>query len=370
MLLICDFSPPNPNHLLSLYDRMNNTDVTLVRRKYGDLGPTHHRVIEIPLTPLFLTSSLGGKFVTAVNTFSYVMVGSVVSILAALRFRCTIIHSHYLVPEGLVGLIASIPSHSASIATAEGSDVNIYSKSSLARAIMRLLALRGTVVSVSKPIKARLSALGVKSIYLPTFVDGEKFTFKPPIEKDHTLLFVGSLIEIKRPDLLVEAVAGIPREQLPQDFLVRIIGAGPLKSSIGAKISDSGLQDTVRLEGSIPHDAVRELMSHALIYVSASTMEGTSFALIEAMASGCVIIASDIPGNSAVIADHENGLLFREGDSKALSAAIGEAINDMALCEKLSRNARRTFESNFDIMKSAELLSGLYAQVESRKGAK
>jgi glycosyltransferase involved in cell wall biosynthesis len=364
VLLICDFGPGLPTYLLPLYDRMSNTAVTLVRRKFGDAGPSHLRVIQIPLTTTLGSLGKASTLRVIANVSSYVVAGSVVSLLAALRYHCTIVHSYFLVPQGLVGLVASLFSRSALIVTAVGSDVNVYSRNPMVRVIIGMLARWGTIVSVSLPIKAKLSAMGVESVYIPSFVDGEEFGFRPLEEKENLLLFVGSLVENKRPDLLIEAVAGIPHQRLPKDFRVRLIGVGPLKSSIVAMTRERGLQDMVSLEGDVEHDVVRDLMARALIYVSASTMEGTSFALIEAIASGCVVIASDIPGNSAIIEDHKNGLLFREGDSAALTAAIEEAISDQALCARLARNARRTFESNFDIASSAKLLSGLYARVE------
>ena len=366
VLLICDFGPGLPEQLLSLYEKMRDTGITLVKRKYGSVGPTHFQVIQIP--PAITSGSLG-KAITlrkAMNALSYVLIGSIVSTLAVLRFRCTIVHSRFLVPEGLVGLIASFFTRTPLVSTAEGSDVNIYSGNPLLGAIIRIIASRGAIISVSKPIQAKLASVGVESVYIPNCVDGSIFKFVSIENKERLLLFVGMLVEVKRPSLLIEAVASASKQRLPGDFRVQIVGTGPLESSVRESIRRHGLQDVVSLAGSIPHDAVRDLMVRTLIYVSTSAMEGTSFALIEAMASGCVVIASDIPGNSAIIRDHENGLLFRQGDPSALSTSIVEAINDMELSGRLAKGARRTFESDFDIQRSAELTSGLYAEVESR----
>jgi len=361
VLLICDFGPPLPNNLLSLYEKMGDTYVTLIRRKYYNLGPTRFRVIQIPLT---VTVKKRNRLRTFADLASYLLAGSVVALTATLRYRCTIIHSRFLVPEGIVGLVASVFSRSTLFVTAEGSDVNIHSRNPLARAMITMMASRGTITSVSVPIQARLSSMGVDSVYTPNFVDDSEFKFVPVDRKEHFLLFVGSLIQLKRPDLLIGAVAAIPRELLPRDFRVRMIGAGPLEASLAAMIGERGLGGMVSLDGRVSHGAVRDLMARALIYVSSSTMEGASVALIEAMASGCVVIASDIPGNSAIIHDRENGLLFPQGDSAALSRAIEEALNDQALCERLANGARRTFEVNFDIASSAKLLSRLYAETE------
>jgi len=364
VLLICDFGPGLPEQLLSLYEKMPGIQLTLVKRKYGRVRPSRFHVIEI--SPAITSGSLG-KSITlqkALNASGYVLVGSLVSILAALRYRCTIVHSRFLIPEGLVGLIASCFSGAALVATAEGSDVNIYSKNPLVRAVIRIIASRGTIVSVSKPIQARLTSIGVESVYVPNFVDGKEFSYVPTEKKEPLLLFVGMLVEVKMPSLLIDAIGGMSRQSLPKDFRVEIVGAGPLESSVLESIRQQSLQDLVSLDGSVPHSVVRDLMGRALIYVSASAMEGTSFALIEAMASGCVVIASDIPGNSAIIRDHENGLLFRKGDSGALAAAIAEALGDQALCERLAKGARKTFETNFDLASAATLLSRIYAGTE------
>lgn len=366
VLLICDFGPGLPDQLLSLYEKMRDTSITLVRRKYGSVGPTSFQVIQIP--PAITSRSLGKSISLekAFNASCYILVGSVVSVLAALRFRCTIVHSRFLVPEGLVGLITSLFSRAALVSTAEGSDVNIYTRNPFVRAIIRMIAMRGTIVSVSKPIQAKLFLMGVDSVYIPNFVDGKKFSFVPTEQKEDTLLFVGMLIELKKPDLLIDAVAKASRQHLPEDLRIQIVGSGPLESSIRKSVREQGLEDMTSFEGNVPNEVVRDLMARALIYVSTSEMEGTSFALIEAMASGCVVIASDIPGNSAIIRDHENGLLFRQGDPVALGAAIEEAFNDRALCQRLAKNARQTFESYFDVEKSAYRLSEIYAKAEKR----
>ncbi|HKT22833.1 MAG TPA: hypothetical protein VJR06_09540, partial [Nitrososphaerales archaeon] len=165
VLLVCDFGPFLPTFLLSLYDRMNDTDVTLVRRKYGSLSSSRLRIIQIPLTTRLGLPGKGSTLRDIVNALAYLVVGSVVSVIAAVRYRCTIVHSHFLFPQGLVGLIASYFSRSALVVTAVGSDVNAYGRYALVRGVIKILARRGTIVSISLPIKSELSSMGVESVY-------------------------------------------------------------------------------------------------------------------------------------------------------------------------------------------------------------
>src|SRR5712692_8005523 len=155
VLLICDSSILS-GILLSLYDRMNGTSVTVIRRKYSSCSDNVVRAslfptIQIPLTMSF--GFIGGRSAPRdfFNAFSYLVVGSFVGIMTALRYRCTIVHSHFLVPQGIVGLIVSTFSRSALVVTAMGSDVNIYSRNTMMRAMIRMLGRRGTIVSVSRP---------------------------------------------------------------------------------------------------------------------------------------------------------------------------------------------------------------------------
>ena len=363
VLLICDFAPGLLQNVLAPYEFMNDTEVTLVRRSRGQFRvPGNVRVVNVPL-PVIGTS---GKRTTSrslallLNTVSYLFVGSLLSTFAALRFRCNLVHARFLFPEGVVGLIVSVLTGVKLIATAEGSDVNLYLRRRLSHAVVILIAKRGEFIAVSKPIRAQLQSLGVPSHYVPNSVDCSKFKFVPLDKKEKLVIFVGSLTDIKRPQFLVEAIGVIHQFVVDEAIRVEIIGDGPLKATLERRIKVLGLGDSIRLGGYLENERVREYMGGAYAYVTCSMTEGMSVALLEAMASGCVIIASNIPGNTAMIENGKTGLVFDGNDLTSLADMITQAFLNPLAFTIATQNARESIESDYDTRKITLRLAELY----------
>ena len=118
------------------------------------------------------------------------------------------------------------------------------------------------------------------------------------------------------------------------------------------------VQDYVKLPG--VRDDAMGLMKGSDIFVMPSRYEGLSIAMIEAMACGLPIIASDAPGLRGYIDEGENGLLFQTGDYKTLAEHILRLAGDKEIREKLSRGARETFEREYDMRTNIELLDSLF----------
>jgi glycosyltransferase involved in cell wall biosynthesis len=203
-------------------------------------------------------------------------------------------------------------------------------------------------ISVSQPIHNMMSRIGARSYYIPNSIDGAKFKFVPLENKDNLIIFVGRLTDVKKPQTLVEAINLIHPFIVQQGIQVRMIGEGPLREDLELEISRLGLESSIRLEGRLAHEEVREYMARAYAYVSCSSTEGMSLALLEAMASGCLVLASNIPGNSAVIQHEKTGLLFDSLDPTELAGVIQRAFQQPSASKVLASNARDNFESNYD----------------------
>ena len=173
------------------------------------------------------------------------------------------------------------------------------------------------------------------------------------------LIAVGRLVSLKKFDMLIRAVKEVVNRGL-DDLVVFIAGEGEEQTRLEQLIQDFGLGGCVKLLG-LKHDVMR-LMKACDLLVMPSRYEGLSMAMIEAMACGLPIIASDVRGLKDYITNEQNGLLFPVDDYKALAERILRLANNKALRDKLSLGARSSFETEYDMRKNVKPLDMLFRQ--------
>jgi glycosyltransferase involved in cell wall biosynthesis len=178
---------------------------------------------------------------------------------------------------------------------------------------------------------------------------------KPPI-----LLSVGRLHAQKNVGYLLNLVAAIKRKT---DVRAQIIGDGPERSSLEATAAALGITDYAQFTGWLPRDEVREAYQSATFLVHASTYEGMSNVILEALASGLPVVASQIPGNTELIQDGANGFLVDPaGDPAQLADRISPLFQDPAIWARLSAAARATIEKRFSWDHAADLYEQLLTE--------
>ena len=156
----------------------------------------------------------------------------------------------------------------------------------------------------------------------------------------HSFVYVGEMIERKYPEKVVEAL----HKTYPSgDFHLTYIGAGHLLDLIREKVSDNRLQTQVEIKGRIPRDQIVAEYDKADCMVMISRGEAYGLVYLEAMARGCITIASKREGFDGVIVDGENGFLCKAGDAVELSSII-KRINALTPVERqqISENAIAT----------------------------
>jgi glycosyltransferase involved in cell wall biosynthesis len=138
--------------------------------------------------------------------------------------------------------------------------------------------------------------------------------------------FVGTLDRahhFKRLDLAIEAVARTADERL---HLV-VAGDGELRPRFERLASAAGVAERVHFLGRVPHaELPTVLRASDLLLLTTEPPESFGIVLIEAMACGLPVIASEYPGVRAVVDDGDNGLLVEPGEAAAVAAAIGELL--------------------------------------------
>ena len=131
-----------------------------------------------------------------------------------------------------------------------------------------------------------------------------------------------------------------------QNFRVLVAGTGAFEEEVRRAVVEMGVDDVVQMLGF--RSDVKELLNILDVQLNASYgTEATSMALLEGMSLGLPSVASDYGGNPWVIQDGENGLLFPTKDSQALADAMARMIDQPQLREKLSRGAKKIYQSQF-----------------------
>ena len=147
--------------------------------------------------------------------------------------------------------------------------------------------------------------------------------------------FVGRLAPSKRPDLLVRAFAAMSREA----SLV-VVGDGPLRERVEEMAASSVPRGRVHLQGFVEHTQVPRVLASLDVLVLPSEYEELGSVLVEAMAAGVPVVATDVGGIPEVVRDGETGLLVPPGDVAALTAALDRLTADRELRRRLGEAAR------------------------------
>lgn len=171
------------------------------------------------------------------------------------------------------------------------------------------------------------------------------------------IIAVGRLSYQKAMEVLIRAAAELVRQGL-HNLLVMIVGEGDERSKLEMLVKSLSLKDYVKFLG-IRHDVLR-LMQASDIFVIPSRYEGLSIAMIEAMACGLPIVASDAPGLRNYIEHGHNGLLFPVEDYKSMAKHILQLAQDSNLRDQLAIGARKSFEKEYDMANNIKPLGMLF----------
>lgn len=124
---------------------------------------------------------------------------------------------------------------------------------------------------------------------------------------------------------IIQAFAHLA-EQIPDVHLV-VANDGSLRAHLESLVQSLRIEDRVTFIGSLPEEALPGLLRAANVYVTASEVDGSSVTLLQAMACGTAVVASDTPGNSEWITPGVSGLLFRVADPVDLSSTLGRLLS-------------------------------------------
>lgn len=176
---------------------------------------------------------------------------------------------------------------------------------------------------------------------------------------DGPILFVGRLASVKGIPVLLDAMARV-RKSRPEARLV-LIGDGPERPGIEAAVrANPELAPAVTFAGYQSQDEVARHLASASMLVLPSFAEGVPVVLMEAMAAGKPVIATQVGGVAELVQDGVSGKLVPAGDDRALDAAITGLLADPKGRARMGEAGRETVRTDFNAMDEAARLGILF----------
>ncbi|TLY79231.1 MAG: glycosyltransferase family 4 protein [Gammaproteobacteria bacterium] len=224
-----------------------------------------------------------------------------------------VLHAHCAYPDAVGVALAAALVNVPFVVTAHGSDINVYSGNPLIRPQLRWALRRaGAVIAVSAAIQRRIRDL-VRRVGLG--------------EISRLVVFAGRLVPIKAIDVLLRAweLLSESGQVTPADRLA-IIGDGPLRAELERVAGAPRLRGTVHFVGEVPQEQLAQWLSAATALCLPSRNEGTPNVVVEALASGRPVVASNVGGIPELVRDGANGVLVKPLDPSSLAAGLARAL--------------------------------------------
>jgi glycosyltransferase involved in cell wall biosynthesis len=208
------------------------------------------------------------------------------------------------------------------------------------------------IVACNHDVAAEFSALGASVSLIPHGVDLSRFQPADPRTSTGrlTVLAVGRLVEKKGFSVLI-AAAALTRAALS----IRIVGDGPLRDGLAAQIAGAGLGDRVTLAGPMSHTELPQAYADAQIVAvpsvvnSAGDRDGLPNVVLEAMAMGRPVVASDVGAVSAAVETDVTGILVPPGDPVALAVALDRLAGDAGFRQYIGAHGRQRVERDYEL---------------------
>jgi glycosyltransferase involved in cell wall biosynthesis len=274
--------------------------------------------------------------------FFYYVTGFFLANYVVLKHNCHLIHVHWAIPAGLIGIWVGSILRTPVIVTIHGSDFRIGTmKTPVLRRIFLYVCNRAKhIICVSEVFKRGIEKLGIGRDKISVFPMGVNESFLQSlmdrglnrIGQRFTIVSNRQLQPIYNIPLLIRAIPIVLKEEPNAKFI--IAGNGSERENLEKQVSDLNIGLSVEFLGWVMHEEMPRLLSKADIYVSTSLDDGTSISLLEAMASGAFPIVTNIPPNREWISDGENGFLVPIDQEKLLAEKIVEAIRNQDLRER------------------------------------
>jgi glycosyltransferase involved in cell wall biosynthesis len=226
---------------------------------------------------------------------------------------------------------------------------------------------------VARAVRASYRPPADRLVTIPNGVDMDRYG--QPVDR----AAVRHRLELRPDGPLVVVVAKLMEQKGHADFLdalpavrsahpdvqVAFLGEGHLEPSLRARVDAEGHGSVIRFLGS--RSDVPEVLAASDLFVLPSLWEGLPMALLEGMATGLPVVATEVSGTRDVVEHERSGLLVKPGTPAELAAAIGRVLGDRGLAASLGAAARRRVEDRYSARTQASRHAELYRRLIERR---
>jgi len=242
-----------------------------------------------------------------------------------------LIDAHYFYPDGVAAAMIAEQLHKPLVITARGTDLNLIPQYPRPRQMILWAANQAdAIITVCQALKDVLVDMGVADSKVNVLRNGVDLEmFRPPANREalraslkldgQVLLSVGHLIRRKGHDLVIRALKYLPGMQL------LIAGDGEELANLQKLVETEGVANRVTFLGAVPHDTLKDYYGAVDSLVLASSREGWANVLLESMACGTPVVATNIWGTPEVVASPEAGVLV-ERKSQAIADGVKKLL--------------------------------------------
>jgi len=306
------------------------------------------------------------------------------TIIIIIDEKISLIHSQWIIPQGFIGALLHKLIKIPHLLTVHGSDLTFLGRHPALTPLTRFIVSNSDVVTVnSNYMKEQLAGIvpeySQKIRVIPmgilpgTFQVREFSDIKSLLRTNHLILSVGRLIDWKGTIYLIEAMTDVIK-RFP-DSLLMIAGAGPEKETLVRRCRELGLEKNVTFSGTLRTEDLPSYYQSADVFVLPSVnksgrTEALGVVLLEAMASGCPVIGSNVGGIPDIITDGENGFLVPEQSPEILAEKIVQILSNPDLKRKFRINGRETAQKLFSWESISYRFSEVYDEILERYSEK
>lgn len=308
-----------------------------------------------------LTYNLKNNPAILVNLPFFILSELLFSFYFIKKYQISLIHTHWMIPQGLIGAIFCRLLNVPHIATIHGSDLNILRKYPFLHTIVRFITQNSTKITVNSNFMRQQLLIVSPSCEnklenIPMGINPNRFgissytDMKNLHRTKYLILSVGRLIDWKGTIFLIKAMPMV-LEKYPDSKLI-ISGTGPELDVLKHQANELGLNTRVEFLGVVPSFDLLSYYKSADVFVLPSIYhkgktEGLGVVLLEAMAAGCPVIGSSVGGIPDIIIDGTNGFLVPEKNPIAIAEKIIQLLSDTVLTDQFRKAGKETVQSRF-----------------------